>query len=174
MIRLCALALALWALSTPAQAQEESCYTLGPTTTFCGKKAGWKGVFSSPVPGTFTFENQEFIFAITVQADHGQSISPALFDLAIEGTLRGMDQRTDQPLGTHRAEMTEVIRHDKVEGRRIFVTSVFEGTDSAFVMDVYFSSQHAWTTQTAHLGPITSDRLMRVHELTMQEVRLAK
>lgn len=172
MIRAACLIAGLLLGGHAASAQTPSCYELGDITRFCGKKAGWKSIGASPELGTYNFVNQEFVFAISAQADHGQSITPALFDRAVDGILLGLDQRGGKPEGTHRTEFVEVIRHNTVEGRRALILSEFEGTATSFVVDVFFSSQHAWTTQTAHQGAIAPERLIRVHSLTMQEVEL--
>ncbi len=157
--------------ASPALAQETPCFELDEATTFCGREAGWAKTPAQPVPGTTSFVNRAYLFAVTVQRNHGQTPSPALYDAAISSALQGMDTRTDLPDGTHRAKDMSFIRRDGMEGRRMLIQSTFDGVPASFMMDVYYSDEHAWILQTGHAGAIDPERLARVHALTLQEMQ---
>lgn len=159
--------------TSPAEAQEDvHCVPLDEATQFCGLDTGWRAVAEQPVPGTTNFLNQEYIFAVTIQRHHGATVSPALYDRAIEAMLTAMDQRTDQPPGTHRADSIDFFDRDGMEGRRLMISSEFDGHPAFFMVDILYSDAHAWIFQTGHVGAIAPDRLARVHARTTAEVQL--
>lgn len=167
------LCLGIALIGLPGFAQtENACYQLGPNTLFCGKNQGWKPLEAQPVPGTTSFQNRAFLFAVSIQADHGQSVTPHLYDLVIEGILSEMDRRVDAPAGTHRIETIDVISKENIQGRRVLVFSDDGEIARSYMLDVYLSNANAWTTQTAHVGPITPARLAKVHALVMEELTL--
>ena len=163
----------LLGLALPVAAQDdENCTALDKRTLFCGRDAGWIEAADQPIPGTTSFQNEAYLFAVATQADHGQVVTPVLYDIAIEGLLLEMDRRADAPAGTHEAEFIDVIDKGGIEGRRLSVLTEVDGQPVRNIMDIYFSDAHAWTAQTGHLGPIPLDRLLKVHGLVMEELHL--
>ena len=167
------LCLVVGLMGLPVVAQtDNACYQLGPNTVFCGKNQGWKPLDAQPVPGTTSFQNRAFLFAVSNQAAHGQSVTPHLYDLVIEGILSEMGRRVDAPAGTHRIETIDVIRKGNIQGRRVLVFSDDGEVARSYMLDVYQSNANAWTTQTAHADPIPPARLAKVHALVIEELTL--
>lgn len=165
--------LALSALSgLPAAAQDNGCLTLNEVTQFCGRDKGWVPLAEQRTPGTVSFVNEEFLFAVSMQMSHGQTVSSALMERAVSGVLEELDRRMDVPAGTHSPEFVEIIDNYEITGRRMAVRTVVDGQDVHNVIDIYFSPRNAWTTQTGHLGPITLDRLAKVHALVTEDLKL--
>lgn len=168
---LCLLCLCM-GMSASAQSQDEGCYELNEATVFCGRDAGWKPAPVSKQPGVFAFLNQEYSFTVSVHGAHGLGLSEELYYQLIQVVLQGFDARMNQPFGTHQPEFVEVILRNGIQGRRLAVATYVDDTPSLFLVDILYSDRNGWILETGHLGPITPERIARVHDLSLQELTL--